>query len=753
MKKKTICLIFAISLFTIGCGTTAVAPADTAADSQSAYADETAPDEATSEEVSKDAKEAEANGFTTVNTSFLSDKEEIYYDASIVPSIEPYSVKDDFSNVVYDDYFAYRFDLAQQSEYNNVKGLRDALIKNNFVVARAGGNEFFDVYESNRYEQFPSFITVDSLLHTYHLYFAYLLEKTEKDYLSDKLQSLSASMLEKTTAQYHELFGTDWEEAALRNLEFFYIAGLLQNSSISAPIELAEFNDVAKSEYDKIMSAKGIDTCALTGLMEDYSQYKPRGYYEGNDKLEKYFRSMMWYGRISFALDSDEALKSAVLMCSAIGQDPSVWNSIYSITSFFAGSSDDPGYADMEVLISEAYGGAASVKDIASNASAFEELKALVKEFKLPMINSVPVLEGEDPVIPSYRFMGQRFTIDAAIMQRLIYSAVEENPKGDRRYLPDTLDVAAALGSEKALEILTETGATEYKNYTDNLYLSKEHFNNDDPKLWNASLYAGWLNILRPLFETKGDGYPSYMTNDEWVKKDLETFAGSYAELKHDTILYAKQVMAEMGGGEDEIRDDRGYVDPQLEVYNRFVNLSKKTADGLEAFEMLGDSEKEDLNRLSEIAMTLISISEKELKNESLSEEDYEFIRCYGGYLEHFWLEVNQDKYDFNISSSYQAPCPVIADIATDPNGTVLEVGSGEADHIYVVFPIDGELHVGRGSCYSFYQFETPISDRLTDTEWRNMLSGGYLDDEWNWVEVNSAPEQPEWTMSYRISY
>ena len=28
---------------------------------------------------------------------------------------------------------------------------------------------------------------------------------------------------------------------------------------------------------------------------------------------------------------------------------------------------------------------------------------------------------------------------------------------------------------------------------------------------------------------------------------------------------------------------------------------------------------------------------------------------------------------------------------------------------------------------------------------------GGYLDDDWNWVEVERAPEQPSWTQSYRI--
>ena len=241
------------------------------------------------------------------------------------------------------------------------------------------------------------------------------------------------------------------------------------------------------------------------------------------------------------------------------------------------------------------------------------------------------------------------------------------------------------------------------------------------------------------------------MQSEEWAKKDLETFAGSFAELKHDTILYAKSVMAEMGGGYDEeIPDDRGYVDPEPVIYSRFVALSNKTAKGLEDAGMLSDKSKENLGLLTDIATRLLEISEKELKNESLTDDDYEFIRCYGGDLEHFWLEVNAESEE-SLVYSYQAPCPVVADIATDPNGAVLEVGSGYADTIFVVFPIDGELHVGSGSVYSFYQFTVPIDRRMTDLEFRHALSSGYVDDDLNWVEDNEEIPKPDWTMSYRI--
>ena len=53
--------------------------------------------------------------------------------------------------------------------------------------------------------------------------------------------------------------------------------------------------------------------------------------------------------------------------------------------------------------------------------------------------------------------------------------------------------------------------------------------------------------------KSANSGYPSFMTNSAWTRKDLNTILGSWTELKHDTLLYAKQVMAEMGGGPPDI--------------------------------------------------------------------------------------------------------------------------------------------------------------------------------------------------------
>ena len=187
------------------------------------------------------------------------------------------------------------------------------------------------------------------------------------------------------------------------------------------------------------------------------------------------------------------------------------------------------------------------------------------------------------------------------------------------------------------------------------------------------------------------------MQNEEWLKKDLECFAGSYAELKHDTILYAKQVYAEMGGGVDEEPDDRGYVEPEPLVYERFAELASQTAKGLKRYGMLDATDEESLLRLEEIAKQMFAISKKELQEELLTDEEFEFIRAYGGYIEHFWYETAKQASDDETVNALKYPAAVVSDIATDPdNGLALEVATGDPSMIYVAIQVDGTVKIAR---------------------------------------------------------
>lgn len=706
----------------------------------------------TIEEKEQSADTADAKGDEEIpgNIKFLerrsflqgaADDEDI---PDIVPSVPEYEVKEDFSNVIN----AEEFGILSQ------KDMAKKLRNNGFVVVDGGGREFFEQYEDNRYLQLPNFVTVDSMMHTYHIYFAYLMRDIEKNHLYDDLKTLTHDMLDSTMAEYKELKGTEWEEAAKRNLTFFSVATVLLDDSDKVPTAVA---DTVEKEYNLIMDAAGIADSPMNGEAEDYSQYKPRGYYEGDKTLEKYFRAMMWYGRRQFTQNVEDMDRSALLMTLAL-EDGNYdnWSSIYAITSFFAGASDDLGYCEYMPVFKSVYGDGAGLSDLAGNEKSWDEFHKLTAKLRAPRINSIPIMDTEDAnnVIPGFRFMGQRFTIDATIMQELIYRRVGEYEDTDKRMLPDFLDVPAALGSDKAYEILKEEGQTDYKHYDENLENMRKEFINDDATIWNASLYAGWLNTLRPLLDEKGEGYPMFMQNDEWTKKDLETFAGSYTELKHDTILYSKQVMAEMGGGWEEEKDFRGYVEPEPLVFDRFETLARKTAEGLKEFDYLSKADEENLNKLADLADSLKTISVKELKNEPLSDEEFEIIEIYGGEIEHFWFDAMKAQTGVEYPTTGDYPAALVVDVATDPNGSVLEMATGDPATIYVVVPVDGKLRIALGTVYSFYQFVQPIDDRMTDKEWRRKLGIEVdIDENYNITSYAEDVEHPEWVESYRYKY
>ena len=226
------------------------------------------------------------------------------------------------------------------------------------------------------------------------------------------------------------------------------------------------------------------------------------------------------------------------------------------------------------------------------------------------------------------------------------------------------------------------------------------------------------------------------MTNQAWTRKDLNTVLGSWTELKHDTLLYAKQVMAEMGGGPPE--QIKGYVEPEPEFYARVAALIGMTRDGLLSRGLLEKStdptETSDYNTLNDLynlALDLKHISEKELSNTKLTNDEYDLIQYYGGRLEHITLAASDPTGppEEGNSDLNDQDAAVVADVATGipPEIPVLEEGTGRIMELYVVVPIDNKLVLARGGIYSQYEFTQPSSNRLTDEQWRAQIDSGQV--------------------------
>lgn len=658
------------------------------------------------------------------------------------PSVQAYKVAADLGNVTNKDRF--NFSPAAQN----------LLSKNGFVVVPSPEREFFSSYEANRYEGVPNFVTTDAMLHNYHLYFSHLLRTLEKDKLRGELASLTGSMLAESQKHYQALKGTDWENAARRNVAFFSVAARLLDSRAAVPSSVRR--EVEKeigliTAHQEIFVPSPVMNMGNSGatleeaLKEDYTQYLPRGHYAKSEELQTYFKAMMWYGRLTFRAANEDETKSAALITLLLSrrQEYDSWNRIYEPTNFFVGKSDDLGFSQYSRLLQETYGEIPALEALTGEAGKWSAFRAGIEKLEPPALNSMPIFDESiqpDRVkeIKGFRFMGQRFTLDASVFQRLVYREVGENNKGERRMLPKGLDIPAAMGSREAYAILESMGETGYGKYAKNMRKLQEHIATLEAGTWTQNLYWSWLYTLAPLTEAHGKGYPSFMQNQAWTRKQLETYLGSWTELKHDTILYAKQIYAEMGGG-DEPQDDRGYVEPNPVVYARLAALTRMTMDGLESRGLLKESDRMSLERMEELALRLQNIAEKELADKPLDDQDYELIRSFGGQLEHFWLEALRDEGVDHRSAIYENPAALIADVATDPNGQVLEEGTGFVSNIYVVVPVDGKLRIVKGAVYSYYEFPWPADDRLTDQKWKEML------------ESEDIPAQPSWTQLYTV--
>jgi hypothetical protein len=636
---------------------------------------------------------------------------------------------------------------------------RALLSQNGFVVDFPGPevyHEFYQIYEDFRYSSEPMFVTTDSVLHVYHLLFDKILRDLEVTYFIPTLESLTATMLEASQEQLGSLIGSPLEEPARRNVAFFAVASRLLGNTNPAPADVSAMVD---AEYALIDGAGGPsqspiwfrdDLAPDLVLIEDYSQYIPRGHYTRSEDLERYFRTMMWYGRLTYRLvdpfETQRALLIAHALRTATAADgtPAVdlWQRIYEPTTFLVGKADDLSYFEYGALADEVFGEGAAIEAY-GDADRLAAFLAAAEELPPPQVNSmwVWIWQDQETVTKGFRFMGQRFTIDAYVFQQMIWRRVgtSDNPRG----LPTALDFFAALGSDDALQILEDLGHREYANFDTQMERVRGELAALETDSWTQNVYWAWLYALQPLITVHDERFPEFMRTEAWRLRDLNAALGSYTELKHDTILYAKQVMAEMGGGPPEVI--RGYVEPNPEAFARMLALAEMTRDGLQARGLLSSNIQGALANLIDLLGFLRRTAEAELAGETLTDEDYLRIQFVGGELEALTLAAADCEEEGPACRDLQdQQAALVADIATGlspefPGIAALEEGVGRPTRIYVVLP-DSTMRLAVGAVFSYYEFVVPASDRLTDEAWQAMLEAGTNPPPPGWTEAFMAP-------------
>jgi hypothetical protein len=199
------------------------------------------------------------------------------------------------------------------------------------------------------------------------------------------------------------------------------------------------------------------------------------------------------------------------------------------------------------------------------------------------------------------------------------------------------MDLAAVFGSEFAYGVLQEMGATGYENYDSQLQRMAEAVAARPDADWGSTVYDAWLYALEPVFEAHDEAYPDFMRTDAWAAKAHQAGLGSYTELKHDTILYTKQAVAEGGDGGD-FPERRNWVEPEPVAFARLAAMAELMRSGLDERNLLTNEQSELLRDLIDLFAFLQRIAQDELAGRPISNKDNERLTNIGGALEFIWF-------------------------------------------------------------------------------------------------------------------
>jgi hypothetical protein len=624
------------------------------------------------------------------------------------------------------------------------------LVTNGFVVVPSDAEQFFHIYESHHYGMKPrvnNFITSDCLLQLYHMFYSLTLRAIETRDLLPALEELTRGMLEGSLEQMDEIDDPMLQDACLKNLAFFGVAAkLLGLEDYPLPLDCDGW---VETELARIEAAQGRERSTIFPHSHDYTQYIPRGHYTRSPELETFFKTMMWFGTNSFPVKSgttttEQQVMQALLITHLLFEGDEYyrpllekWDSVYLVTTLYVGESDDLTPHDFKPVMDEVYGEVANLDDYIDGFKLvqFSQKAATLREPKIK-VQAVGIPSGKQ-----FRFMGQRFIPDSYMMQNLV--------KWPERPWPKGLDVMAVLGSGRAAILLDSLYREPelWSGYIPNREMLQEEFGGLDEDKWFSNLYYGWLYALNALLEPPELTSPPFMHNTAWTDKELNAALASWAEMRHDVILYAKQSMAEGGNGQEKETQVKGYVEPVPEFYRRLENLVMMNNEVMRRahinsyhttrLKTLFDDFTNQLQFFHLVALM-------ELRGDNLNYSQHERIRNFGAWLEDISLRIVEfGQGEGELRGWYEVTGPdrdvaCIADVHTS-EVNCLEEAVGHVNTIYVIVPIEGQWHITRGSVFTYYEFTYPSDHRLDDEAWQEML------------KRKAAPQPPVWTSSFIV--
>ena len=602
--------------------------------------------------------------------------------------------------------------------------LSDQLARNGFAIVPAQHQQLFHVYEKNDYHLFPSFVTTDVFLQLFHIYFDATLREVEQQRFAPMLESFclqaatavasmnshpastSSSSITAPAVHVGRDFIASGPSAPWLATYFRVAQALLKGQEPTA-------DATALEEYRKVMKSEDAlsEFLGYTNALYPYSLFRPRGHYTRNEQLGRYFRAMMWLQAAPLQTDRPADMQKAALLASVIGGNDALRQLYRQLTepmTYLMGQPDDVSILQVYDLM----GQSTDMADLTRRVDQLAERQTRIRpKFQRTSRNKICL-------------MPQRYQPDAEVLQEMVdYKSLPTT-----RPVPEGLDVMAAMGVASAEQILKEE-QQKWKDFQPTLDRMKLRMDSID---WQETIAKQWLQALKTQ-TLPAPKAPYFMLTPQWQRKALNAALASWAELKHDAILYAKQPCgAECGGGGIPEPVLKGYVEPARDFWMKATELISNTQNLLHRASLLSDRGREISERIGELAMFLLNVSQKELDGTPLSDEENDQLQHIGATFENMSLDLlregDQMLYEWSDVQGPERSVALIADVYTanadnNPEKSILYAGTGMADEIYVVVEMQGYLFLTRGAVFSYRELKRPLGEqRMNDEEWQQRL-------------------------------
>lgn len=637
------------------------------------------------------------------------------------------------------------------------------------VVDNTKFNKMSDIYRESRLAGKSNFVTADSIIHPYLAFTNRVFADAITVQMTPDLLLLLDAMQQVSLADYKASQDPEVRVDIEKNIAYLAVGMKLLNAHYDVP-KVGNVPKLVDADLHNVFAGRYANS-AIFDRGEDFSMFKPTGFYLADEKLQAYFRCREWLSRVPYPIiDSNDGrvsnnFRRSVLLFRALDQSmvlgrPSMelWEKLVKASSLIATPLDNLRERtlfphDYKLVFQD------RSADLKVTISALAEplfrtkLMLAIRKQKPMNLSSTSIFEleggnGEGSGSANFRL----FPVIAQPEQPWLRSVARKFPA----------DREASSSWPVALLDMYMWGAQGAGNVlSDNIFSLDPAIAQALPELANTVTRRGaggqivqvdsrpW-RILSAYFKPAPEGTPGVLRTDGWMAHKLLSAAGGWVDSQcavcpEKTPDATPDPAKPPGAGGQEAATGEGvtgvptspdappvvrrisrtvpyhYLEPSVELYRTLEQDAAKIQNDLMVSKYLPDKYRARFSDFTRLFQRLQKISEIEIRGGQLPVVDKKLLG-------------NIDQILDRVDTPLPVVLPIDAPQKAASNNLKLEermsmgmnMAVGRPGQLYVIYqnPHSMEWTLGRGAVYTYYEMPAPL---LTQSMWQHKVESGFV--------------------------